>query len=181
MKILAIAGSLRRGSLNRALLGAFSEVEPKHVAVEIADISDIPLYNEDVQAEGFPEPVLRLADKIRSSNGVLIATPEYNYSIPGVLKNPIDWLSRLEEQPFDGKPIAIMGASKGALGTARSQYHLRQIFVFLNGPVMNRPEVFVGSAHKKFTEQGKLIDSGTREFLTTYKAAMIEWIAKVGA
>ncbi len=179
MKVLGIAGSLRRGSLNRSLLVALSEVAPDGVDLEIASISEIPFYNEDVQAEGFPQSVAELASKIRESDVVVIATPEYNYSFPGVLKNAIDWLSRVEDQPFNSKPIAIMGASKGALGTARSQYHLRQVFIFLNGLVMNRPEVFVGSAHNKFDDQGKLTDKDTRDFLKTYCEALLDWLKKV--
>lgn len=180
MKVAAVSGSLREGSYNSALLRAASDVAPDDITIEISDLADIPLYNADVQENGFPEPVSALAETLRGADGLLIATPEYNYSVPGVLKNAIDWVSRVDDQPFDGLPIAIMGASMGNLGTARSQYHLRQVFVFLNGLVMNRPEVFVGAAHEKFDENGDLMDRDTREFLARYLAAVREWIAGVG-
>lgn len=150
------------------------------MTIEIFDLADIPLYDADVQEKGFPDPVMRFAETVRAADGLLIATPEYNYSVPGVLKNAVDWVSRVDEQPFDGLPIAIMGASMGKLGTARCQYHLRQVFVFLNGLVMNRPEVFVGAAHEKFDKNGELTDQDTREFLAEFLAAFREWIAGVG-
>ncbi|MEM6498190.1 MAG: NADPH-dependent FMN reductase [Pseudomonadota bacterium] len=175
MNIIAISGSLRRASFNTALLKTCAELAPADMNISLADISAIPLYNGDDQTAGFPASVTALADQIRSADAVLIATPEYNYSIPGVLKNTIDWLSRVENQPFDNKPVGIMGAAMGALGTARSQYHLRQVFVFLNGRLMNRPEVFVGGAHQKFDENGKLTDQQTREFLGSYLTAFEAW------
>jgi chromate reductase len=110
---------------------------------------------------------------------LLIVTPEYNYSIPGVLKNAIDWASRPPEQPFDGKPIGVMGASAGVLGTARAQYHLRQCFVFLNGLVMNRPEVMIPQAQNKFDAEGKLNDQATREFITAHLAAFKAWVLRL--
>lgn len=179
MKIIAISGSLRKASFNTALLKAAQELSPSSAEIQIEELADIPMYNADVQAEGFPESVLNLASQIRDADAVLVATPEYNYSMPGVLKNAIDWISRIDNQPFDGKPIAIMGASMGVLGTARSQYHLRQVFVFLNGMVMNRPEVFVGAAHTKFDADGNLTDAGTREFLAKYLAAVQGWVDQV--
>lgn len=175
MKIAAISGSLRKGSFNTALLRAASELAPAGIQIEICSIDGLPHYNEDVQAEGWPVEVEALAAKIREADALLIATPEYNYSVPGVLKNAIDWLSRLDDQPFGGKAIGLLGASKGALGTVRSQGHLRLIFVFLNGIVMNRPEVFVGSAHQKFDDQGRLTDQATRDFLETYLATFRKW------
>ena len=144
MKIVAISGSLRRASFNTALLNAAQELAPDGMDIHIEVLSEIPLYDADLQAHDFPASVERLSDQIRDADAVLIATPEYNYSIPGVLKNAIDWVSRVENQPFNGKAVAIMGASMGNLGTSRSQYHLRQVFVYLNGLIMNRPEVFVG-------------------------------------
>jgi chromate reductase len=179
MKIVGISGSLRMGSFNSALLRAAQAVAPEDMEIEIASIADLPPYNADVQAEGFPVAVERLVERIRQADGVLIATPEYNYSIPGVLKNAIDWVSRADDQPFNGKPVAIMGASRGFLGTARAQYHLRQVFVFLNALVMNRPEVFVGTAHDKHDEAGNLTHEGTREFLASYLKAVREWVDRV--
>jgi chromate reductase, NAD(P)H dehydrogenase (quinone) len=179
LKILGIAGSLRRGSFNAAALRAAQELAPAGMTIDIFDISAIPLYNEDVKVQGFPQVVTDLRARIKAADGLLLATPEYNYSTSGVLKNVIDWASRPPEHPFDGKPIALMGASAGALGTARAQYHLRQIFIFLNAHLLNRPEVFIGAAPSKFDAEGKLTDQPTRDFvaamLTSYKA----WIAKL--
>jgi len=177
--ITAISGSVRKGSYNTALIRAARQLAPEGVIIARAEIYDIPLYNADLQAEGFPDSVGKLAATIHAADGVLIATPEYNYSIPGVLKNTIDWLSRLENQPFAGKPIALMGASGGALGTARAQYHLRQVFVFLDGRVMNRPEVFVGTAHSKFDDSGNLTDESTRQFLERYLVSVVNWFGQV--
>lgn len=179
MKVIAISGSLRQASFNTGLLRAAQELAPDDMEIEIGDISEIPLYNADEQAMGFPASVQQLSDKIRVADGVLIATPEYNYSIPGGLKNAIDWISRADNQPFNGKPIAIMGASMGNLGTARAQYHLRQIFIFLNGMVLNRPEVFVGAAHEKHDAAGTLTDQSTRDFLADYLKAVRDWVEKV--
>ncbi|MGI9415489.1 MAG: NADPH-dependent FMN reductase, partial [Hyphomicrobiales bacterium] len=131
-KILGIAGSLREKSFNRALLAAARDMAPDGMTIEIGDISAIPLYNEDVRTAGFPDAAMEFGRRISEADGVLIATPEYNYSVPGVLKNAIDWASRLPDQPFKDKPVAIMGAAAGRLGTARAQYHLRQVFVFLD-------------------------------------------------
>lgn len=179
MKIIAISGSLRQASFNSGLLRAAQELAPDDMKIAIEDISEIPLYNADEQAMGFPASVQQLSEQVRVADGVLIATPEYNYSIPGGLKNAIDWVSRADNQPFNGKPIAIMGASMGNLGTARAQYHLRQIFVFLNGMVMNRPEVFVGAAHDKHDDAGTLIHQDTRDFLVEYLKTVRDWVEKV--
>ncbi len=181
LRILGISGSLRRGSYNSAALRAAPELAPRDMRVESFDIAHIPLYNEDVKQQGFPSPVEELRHRVREADGVLLATPEYNYSIPGVLKNAIDWVSRPPEQPFDGKPIAIMGASPSALGTGRAQYHLRQCFVFLNGLVMNRPEVMIAQASSKFDAEGKLIDQPTREFLGTMLTAFAAWVRRMRA
>jgi chromate reductase len=178
LNIVGISGSLRHGSLNSAALRAAQGLAPTGMRIGIASIADIPLYNDDVRAVGVPAAVTSLAAQIAAADGVLIATPEYNYSIPGVLKNTIDWLSRTQPQPFDGKPVAIMGASMGALGTGRAQYDLRKVFVFLNGMVMNRPEVMVGAAHTKFDAEGKLTDAATGEFLGKFLAAFGDWVAR---
>jgi chromate reductase len=179
VRIVGIAGSLRKGSLNAATLRAACEAAPDGMTIDVFDIAPIPLYNEDVRAEGFPAPVQQLRDRIKAADGLLIVTPEYNYSVPGVLKNAIDWASRPPEQPFDGKPVAIMGASPGAFGTARAQYHLRQCFVFLNGLVMNRPEVMIPGAAGKFDAEGKLTDAQTRDFIAAQLKAFKDWIARV--
>ncbi|HTC11033.1 MAG TPA: NAD(P)H-dependent oxidoreductase [Acetobacteraceae bacterium] len=178
--ILGIAGSLRKGSFNSAALRAAQELAPAGMTIEIFDIGTIPLYNEDVKAQGFPPAVADLRAKIKAADGLLLSTPEYNYSTSGVLKNVIDWASRPPEHPFDGKPIALMGASAGALGTARAQYHLRHMFVFLNAHILNRPEVFIGAASTKFDAAGKLTDQATRDFVAAMLLAFDAWIKKLG-
>ncbi|MCM0045285.1 MAG: NAD(P)H-dependent oxidoreductase [Burkholderiaceae bacterium] len=175
MHILGISGSLRKASLNTAALRACSEVLPQQVTMSIFDLSPIPIYNEDLRAQGLPEPVQQLREQIRAADALLIATPEYNFSIPGVLKNAIDWASRPPEQPFDGKPIAILGATPGGLGTSRAQYHLRQVFVYLNGHLLNRPEVFISGAPNKFDADGRLTDAATAENLGKMLAALVDW------
>ncbi|MEO8714337.1 MAG: NAD(P)H-dependent oxidoreductase [Acetobacteraceae bacterium] len=181
VRILGISGSLRKGSFNSAALRAAQELAPQGMSIEVFDIAPIPLYNEDVKAQGFPPPVEALRRKVLEADGVLLASPEYNYSTSGVLKNTIDWVSRPPGQPFDGKPIAIMGASGGLLGTARAQYHLRQMFVFMNGHVMNRPEVMIPQAQNKFDAEGKLEDQPTRDFVSALLVAFAAWVRRMGA
>ncbi len=183
IRVLGIAGSLRRGSFNRAALRAALELAPAGMAIEtFDDLAAIPPYDEDVkQEQGFPPPVAALRARIKAADALLIVTPEYNYSVPGVLKNAIDWASRPPEQPFDGKPVAIMGASPGALGTARAQYHLRQSFVFLNGLVLNRPEVMIANAAQRFDAQGRLTDGKTREFVAALLVALKAWTERLAA
>jgi chromate reductase len=179
VRILGIAGSLRRASFNAALLRLTQELAPAGMTIETFDIAPIPLYNEDVRQQGFPAPVEDLRARIKATDGLLIATPEYNYSIPGVLKNAIDWASRPPEQPFHGKPIGIIGASAGAMGGGRAQYHLRQCFIFLNGLVMNGPEVMIPAAHLKFDAEGKLGDQTTRDFVAAHLAAFKAWVLRL--
>ena len=179
VRILGIAGSLRRGSFNAATLRAAQELAPTGMTIDGFDIAPIPLYNEDVREQGFPAPVEDLRTRIKAADGLLIVTPEYNYSFPGVLKNAIDWASRPPEQPFDDKPIGLMGASGGTLGTARAQYHLRQCFIFLNGLVMTRPEVMIPQAHSKIDAAGKLTDQPTRDFITAHLAALKAWVLRL--
>lgn len=175
VKILAIAGSLRRDSLNRAALRAAQEAAPPGTVVEEAEIGDIPLYNGDTQAAGFPEGVTRLGAQIADADAVLFVTPEYNYSIPGVLKNAIDWVSRLPDQPFAGKAAAVMGASPGNLGTARAQYHMRQVGVFVELRFLNKPEVMIGGAAEKFDAEGRLTDPDTGERIAALVGALADW------
>jgi chromate reductase len=179
VRILAVAGSLRRGSFNAAALRAARELAPTGMTIEIFDLAPIPMYNDDVRLEGYPPPVADFRARIKAADGLLLATPEYNYSTSGVLKNAIDWASRPPEHPFDGKPIALMGASAGTLGTARAQYHLRQMFVFLNGMVMNRPEVMIPGAQNKFDAEGKLTDQQTRDFISAHLVAFKAWVLKM--
>jgi chromate reductase, NAD(P)H dehydrogenase (quinone) len=176
LKILGISGSLRQGSYNTATLRAAQELAPPELSIEIADISQIPLYNGDVQAQGMPQPVAQLAEKIRAADGLLIACPEYNYSMSGVLKNTIDWISRVKDQPFAGKPAAVCGASMGQVGTARAQYHLRQSAVFIDLRFLNKPEVMIGGAHERFDAQGKLTHQPTRKFLGDLLVALRDWV-----
>ena len=146
VKILGLVGSLRKGSYNKALMKAAVELKPENVEIEVFDIAEIPSFNADFEKQP-PQIVKDLKSKTRASDALLIATPEYNYSIPGVLKNAIDWASRpYGDNSFEGKPVAIMSASTGILGGARAQYHLRQCFVFLNMQPINRPEVIVVQA-----------------------------------
>jgi chromate reductase, NAD(P)H dehydrogenase (quinone) len=177
--VLGIAGSLRQGSHNRAVLRAAQELAPEGMHIDSFDIAPIPLYNEDVRQQGFPPAVEDLRARIKAADGLLLVSPEYNYSIPGVLKNAIDWASRPPEQPFDGKPIGLMGASMGVMGAGRAQYHLRQCFVFLNGLVMNRPEVAIPAVHGKFDEAGKLVDQTTRDFIAAHLVAFKAWVLRL--
>lgn len=177
IRLVGLSGSLRKASTNTALLRAAAELTPADVTLEIRSIHDVPLYDADVQAEGLPAPVQALHRAILDADGVLIASPEYNYSVSGVLKNTIDWLSRTDPQPFAGKPIGIMGASPGRLGTARMQYHLRQIFVFLDGAVLNKPEVMVGGAFKA-VQDGRLVDEKAREMVGRLVQALSDRVAE---
>jgi chromate reductase len=174
MHILGISGSLRQDSFNTAALQACSDLLPPGVTMSVFDLAPIPLYNEDVRTQGLPASVQQLREQIRAADALVIATPEYNYSMSGVLKNAIDWASRPPEQPFDGKPIALIGATPGGLGTSRAQYHLRQVFVYLNGRLLNRPEVFISAAPSKFDANAKLTDAATADNLSKMLLALTE-------
>lgn len=177
LKVLGLSGSLRRGSYNTAALRAAVAMAPEGMTIEIMPIDEVPLYNEDLRQErGYSPPVQALREGIRAADGVLIVTPEYNYSIPGVLKNAIDWASRPPDQPFAGKPVAIMGASPGRLGTARAQYHLRQSFLFMDALVMIKPEVMIGGANRKFDAEGSLTDEETAGYVRDLLQGFAEWI-----
>jgi chromate reductase len=165
MKILGISGSLRKGSYNSMALRAAQKLAPQGMSIEIADISRIPLYNDDVRAAGEPAEVAALKAQIRAADAVLLVSPEYNFSIPGVLKNTLDWMSRPPEPPFDGKVVALMGASPGPVGTARVQYDLRKVMVFMNAFTVNKPEVFISNCAGKFNAQGELTDEATAKFI----------------
>jgi len=172
IKILGFAGSLRAQSFNRGILNAAAQLLPEHVALEIYELNDIPVFNQD-QENNIPPAVTEFKNKIKSADAILIATPEYNYSVPGVLKNAIDWASRpYGDNSFEGKPVAIMSASTGMLGGARAQYHLRQSFVFLNVQTVNRPEVMVPFARDKF-QDGVLTDETSRKKIAELVAALV--------
>jgi chromate reductase len=173
---LGISGSLRKGSFNTMLLKVALASVPEGVTTEIAELSDFPLYNADVEAASYPASASRLKEQIRRADALIIATPEYNYSMPGVLKNAIDWVSRPpKDSPFFAKPFAILSASTGMLGGARAQYHLRQSAVFLNMHPLNRPEVIVANAASKFDTEGNFTDEAGRELIRKQMAALVEW------
>jgi len=172
MKVLGICGSLRKGSYNAMALRAAQKLVPQGMTLEIADISQIPLYNDDVRLAGEPAAVAALKAQIRAADAVLLATPEYNFSIPGVLKNTLDWMSRPPEPPFDGKVVAIMGASPGPVGTARVQYDLRKVLVFLNAFTVNKPEVFISNCASRFNAEGELTDEASAKFIGELLASM---------
>jgi chromate reductase, NAD(P)H dehydrogenase (quinone) len=175
LNVLGISGSLRKGSLNSAALRAAMELAPEGMRIERLDLGEMPLYDDDVRERGYPPAPDNLRHRIRAADAVLLVTPEYNYSTSGVLKNAIDWASRPPDQPFAKKPVGLMGASPGRLGSARAQYHLRQSFVYLNSYVMNTPEVMIPEAHKKFDAQGRLTDEQTREFIAKFLIGLSEW------
>ncbi len=179
LSILGFAGSLRQGSFNKAILRAAQEMVPSEATLEIFDLVGIPLFNQDLENQP-ADKVREFKSAIRAADALLIATPEYNYSMPGVLKNALDCASRpYGDNALEGKPVAIMGASIGMLGTARAQYHLRQSCVFLNMYPLNRPEVMVPFAHEKFDENGRLIDSTTREKVEELVRALIAWTRRL--
>jgi chromate reductase len=164
-KVLAISGSLRKNSTNSFALKALQKIAPPDITIEIANISEVPMYNGDLYELGEPQAVTELKLKIRQADAIVIATPEYNFSVPAVLKNVLDWVSRPPEPPFNEKPVAILGVSPGPVGTARVQYHLRQILVFMNTFTLNKPEVFINHSAQKFDSNGELTDEQTKKFL----------------
>ena len=177
--ILGIAGSLRKASYNRAALRAAQLLAPEDAQIETFELDGIPSFNED-EEKNPPAKVTELKERIRAADAILFVTPEYNYSIPGVLKNAIDWASRpYGDSAWTGKPVAIMGASVGALGTARAQYHLRQVFVFLNMHAVNQPEVMIGKASQRFDEAGNLTDETTKKLIQQLLTNLIAWTRQI--
>jgi chromate reductase len=182
LNVISICGSLRKGSINAIVQRALPSLAPEGLAVRPApSFAEFPLYNADVQAaSGFPAPVNALADAIRAADGVIIVSPEYNFSIPGGLKNALDWVSRLPNQPFAGKPVALQSASPGPVGGARVQYDLRRAMVFLDAFVLNKPEIFIGGCAAKIDEQtGEVKDEATRNFIRQQLAAFAKFIAQL--
>jgi chromate reductase len=178
--LLGFAGSLRQGSYNRALLRAAEELLPEGVTLETFDISPIPLYNDDVRLQGDPESVRLFKERIAAADALLVVTPEYNFSIPGVLKNTIDWASRPpDSSPLRGKPVGVMGASTGLFGTVRAQAHLRQVFLFNDMHALSQPQVMVARAQEKFDEQGRLTDEATREHVRKLLEALAAWTVRL--
>ena len=178
IKILGFTGSLRRNSFNKAALREAQALVPEGASLEIFDLAPIPFFNEDVEAQGWPAAVAQFRSAIAAADALLLVTPEYNYSIPPVLKNALDWASRGKDSPLSGKPAAIMSASTGMLGGARAQYHLRQVGVVLNLQFLNRPEVFIANAAAKFDQEGRLTDAPTREVIRKLVNALVEQARK---
>jgi chromate reductase, NAD(P)H dehydrogenase (quinone) len=180
LKVLGISGSLRKASLNTAVLRACAEIAPADMKVTVFEgLGDIPLYNQEIMDAGVPAPVQKLRDAIVAADGLLFACPEYNFSMSGAMKNAIDWISRLPNQPFQDKPIAVVSASGGPLGGARVQYDVRRVLGQLWGHVLPRPEVFIGSAPSKFDAQGKLTDETTKKFLGDLLTGFRTWIVRI--
>jgi chromate reductase len=180
ISVLGICGSLRRASYNSAALRTAIALKPAGMSVTVADISQIPPYNEDVRAEGFPAPVETLRRQIAAADALLFACPEYNYSMSGVLKNAIDWASRPPDQPFAGKACAIIGAAAGMAGSARGQYDLRRSCVFLDMHPLNKPEVLIGQAHTKFDAEGNLLDEVAKNLIRDLMSALAGWTRLIG-
>ena len=184
LHVVTLLGSLRKGSFNAMVARTLPKIAPEGMTVApLPTIGAIPLYDADIQQEvGFPQSVEAIAEQIRNADGVVIVTPEYNYSVPGGLKNAIDWLSRLPAQPLAGKPVLIQTSSMGAIGGARCQYHLRQILVFLDAMVMNKPEFMGGVIQNKVDPQtGEVIDQSTLDHLTGQLSAFGKYIQRVKA
>jgi chromate reductase len=178
MDIVGICGSLRSQSINRMLLNLAGECLPAGSTLQEHDWSDVPPFNADVMAQGMPASVQALRERIRRADGVIIATPEYNFSLPGMLKNAIDWISRGDDQPLLNKPVAILTATPGPLGGARVQYDLRKVLLFMNASVLVKPEVFVGQAPQKFDAEGRCTDETTRKFVQAQMDAFQQLIAR---
>jgi chromate reductase len=184
INVVSLCGSLRKGSYNRIVMNALPGLAPEGMQIkEAPPFTEFPLYNADIQnSSGFPAPVQVLADAIRAAAGVVICSPEYNFGIPGGLKNAIDWVSRLPNQPFAGKPVALQSASPGPVGGARVQYDLRRTFVFLDAFTLNKPEVFIGNCAQRIDEKtGQITDEATTNFIKQQLAAFAKFIAAHGA
>lgn len=174
IKILGIVGSLRKGSYNRFALKAAQELVPDGAVLDLIELHGIPVFDQDNEMT-MPATVLEFKRRILAADAILFATPEYNYSVPGGLKNAIDWASRpYGESAWLDKPAAVMGASVGNLGTARAQYHLRQILVAQNMPMVNQPEVMIGNAALRFDQAGRLTDEATRQFIQKLLGALVQ-------
>lgn len=181
LRVLGIAGSLRKASYNRAALRAAAGLLPEGCTLDVFDLDGLPGFNEELERTP-PPAVVDLKNRVLGADAILFATPEYNYSVPGVLKNAIDWASRpYGQNAWNGKPAAIMGASIGSIGTARAQYHLRQIMVFLNMFPVNQPEVMIGNAAKRFDANGTLADADTKKHIQGLMVGLVDWTRKLKA
>jgi len=172
---VAISGSLRKQSYNTMVLKTLQKLVPEHIAIEQINITEVPMYNFDLHEKVLPESVEKISTAIKTADALIIVTPEYNYSIPGALKNVIDFLSKHPAKPFDKKAVGIISASPSLLGGVRAQYHLRQILVAVNAMTMNIPEVVVTEVNKKVDENGNLIDEKTKEFLKKFIVALADY------
>lgn len=180
LNVFALCGSLRKESFNRKALNAARELAPENISIEIyEDLGEIPPYNEDVRERGYPPVVRDLRRRVAAADAILFVTPEYNYSVPGVLKNAIDWVSRPPDPPFSGKPCAMMGASISMFGSARAQYHLRQMCVFLDLHPVNGPEVMIATAQDKFDDDGHLNDEKSRQLIRQLLENLASWTRKL--
>lgn len=173
---VAISGSLRKQSYNTMLLKVVQKLLPENIKIEMLSIDDVPLYNADIHEEKVPESVDKLLDAIKAADALIFFTPEYNYSVPGVLKNVIDHISSSPKKPFEMKPIGIMGASTSLLGTARAQYHLRQMMVAVNAYVFNKPEVMITEAKKKFDNEGNLTDKNAEKLIGDFMDGFVKFV-----
>jgi chromate reductase len=177
--IAVIVGSLRKESLNRKLAKALIELAPASLQPQIIEIGDLPLYNADLEESGVPPAWTTFRERVRRADGVLFVTPEYNRSVPGLLKNAIDVGSRPHgKSVWSGKPGAVASASPGAIGGFGANHHLRQSFVFLDVPAMQQPEAYIGGADKLFDESGKLTNDSTRQFLGKFMQAYAHWLER---
>lgn len=179
--VVGLCGSLRKGSLNHMALRLAGTCMPPATLLEIVDWREIPAFDAGLLAQGLPAPVQALRERIRRADAVLIATPEYNFSIPGMLKNAFDWVSRGADQPLRHKPVAILSASPGPVGGARVQYDLRKVLLFMEAMVLSKPEVFIANAAGKFEADGTCNDETTRRFVTDQMAALRLWLDQVAA
>lgn len=180
LSIVGISGSLRAGSYNSSLLRYVSTILPTTVEYKELSIASLPLYNPDVQAAGYPDEVAAFRDTIAAADGIIIVSPEYNYTVPGVLKNAIDWASRPPSPSFAGKPVGLLSASTGIFGGVRGQAQMRYIMFAVNAIVMNRPEIYVASAAQKFDADGNLTDQTTKDLLAKYVDSFIDWVHLIG-
>ena len=177
LSFVVMLGSLRKASFNAAIARALPALAPENVTISLLpSVGEFPLYNADVQAEGLPAVVTRAADEIRAADGVIIVTPEYNHTIPGALKNAIDWISRLPNQPFAAKPVALESASQGVWGGLRAQLALRHMFVYLDARPLNKPEVIIPQVNQKLDANGELTDPATRGFLADQLKAFAAFV-----
>jgi chromate reductase, NAD(P)H dehydrogenase (quinone) len=180
INVLGFAGSLRKASFNRMLLRSAVELAPPGMTIDVYELDMIPQYNGDVEAQGDPEPVAEWKEAIQRADAILVVTPEYNYGVPGVLKNAIDWASRPPgKSVLNGKPAAVMGASPGGFGTSRAQLQVRQAFLFTQTLAVLHPEVLVAKAHEKFDAEGRLTDEPTRRFVRQLLEALAAWTERL--